>query len=327
MAVAADARRGGVMPARVASAAWAQLRALRYAGPRHAGGWMPAPDAAWVARRARALDHQGMAATVGYFQADDADAGQVFAANRALLGQWPNPHGTACLAVKAPPMRFALPAIFALAQAAARVDVPLIFDAHGPADAARTLALVDQLLPDFPGTGAVLPARWARSQMDARHLRDSMARVRVVRGEWPDAPDTPQAPDMCDAPHFAPAPAHGWGGVDGFAGDDAAFLRLIGILAGRAAPVAVATHRPHVARAALALLARAGTPCELELLRGLPARACRAVAGEMGVAVRYYLPFGPGWWPYAINKALARPDLPLAFARDWWAARRVEHAG
>ena len=96
----------------------------------------------------------------------------------------------------------------------------------------------------------------------------------------------------------------------------AAYLSLVGQLAGRAAPVAVATHDPALAEAALALLIARGTPCELEQLRGLPGRRTRAVARRLGVPVRVYLPYGPGWWPYAIDKALARPYLPAWWLRD-----------
>jgi proline dehydrogenase len=41
-----------------------------------------------------------------------------------------------------------------------------------------------------------------------------------------------------------------------------------------------------------------------------------AAARARGVLVRLYIPFGPGWWPYAIDKALARPHLPLWWLRD-----------
>jgi proline dehydrogenase len=75
----------------------------------------------------------------------------------------------------------------------------------------------------------------------------------------------------------------------------------------------VATHDPALAEATLRLLIAAGTPCELEQLRGLPRRRTMAVARKLGVPVRLYSPFGPGWWPYAADKALARPYLPI-----WW---------
>ena len=63
-------------------------------------------------------------------------------------------------------------------------------------------------------------------------------------------------------------------------------------------------------------LAEAGTPCELEQLRGLPAKRTSAAARRLGVPVRLYYPFGPGWLPYAVNSALARPYLPIWALRD-----------
>ncbi|MDE2411749.1 MAG: proline dehydrogenase, partial [Sphingomonadales bacterium] len=74
---------------------------------------------------------------------------------------------------------------------------------------------------------------------------------------------------------------------------------------------------PDLAGQALALLKASGTPCELELLRGLPRRRCEAAAHRAGVPVRLYLPFGGGWWSYAIDSALERPYLPLWWLRDW----------
>ena len=91
-------------------------------------------------------------------------------------------------------------------------------------------------------------------------------------------------------------------------------------LAGRSAPVGVATHDPMLAERALALLAASGTPAELELLRGLPRRRCESVARRMGLPVRLYLPFGGGWWSYAIDSALERPYLPLWWLKDRFSA-------
>ncbi len=139
--------------------------------------------------------------------------------------------------------------------------------------------------------GVALPARWRRSSADAQALRDGPCRIRLVKGEWAD----PSA----DVP-------------DPFA----AYLALTESLAGRAAPVGIATHDPALAEAALTILVAAGTPCELEQLRGLPRRRTVAIARRLGVPVRLYLPFGPGWWPYAVNQALARPHLPLWAMRD-----------
>jgi proline dehydrogenase len=171
-----------------------------------------------------------------------------------------------------------------------------MFDSHAPKDADRTLAAVAGLLPEFPGTGVVLPSRWRRTLSDAAALRDSSARIRVVKGEWPD-----EAQDEGDA--------------------SAGYLSVIDRLAGRRAPVAVATHDPDLAERALRLLLAAGTPCELEQLRGLPRGRTVAVAAQLGVPVRLYLPFGRGWWPYAIDKALARPYLLSWMIADFFGRR------
>ena len=237
------------------------------------------------------LGDRGLAATVGYFQAESDSPDTIVAACRAVMQHMGPGAAPARLSVKAPPLGFCAARLRTLAEAAAAADMRLMFDAHAPADADATLAAVEVLLPDFPGTGCVLPARWRRSLSDADHWRDTSAPIRVVKGEWRD----PGA----DAEDI-----------------DAAFLALVSRLAGRAAPVAVATHQPALAERALDLLIAAGTPCELEQLRGLPRRRTVAAARRRGVPVRIYIPFGPDWWPYAIDKALARPHLPLWMLRD-----------
>lgn len=257
---------------------WGLLRDARYALPGRVGAMLPAPDArAAIAIGAR-MAQRGVGATYGYFQADDAGARAIVAAYAGLgCGDG------AYFSVKAPPLGFDRGAIAAIAG----LGAPILFDAHGPATADATLALVEA----FAGSGCVLPARWRRSAGDADRLRDGPARLRVVRGEWAD-------------PRGDPADLR------------AAYLALVARLAGRAAPVAVATHDPALGQAALGLLRAAGTPCEWEMLRGLPRRRCMAAAARMGVMVRVYVPFGPGWWPYALDKALARPGLAGVWLRD-----------
>jgi proline dehydrogenase len=55
-----------------------------------------------------------------------------------------------------------------------------------------------------------------------------------------------------------------------------------------------------------------GTPCELELLFGLPMRAVSAVARDAGVPVRVYVPFGAAWMPYALSQLRRKPSTL------WW---------
>ena len=85
-------------------------------------------------------------------------------------------------------------------------------------------------------------------------------------------------------------------------------------------PVAAPTHDPELAHDALSILRASGTPCELEQLRGLPRRRTVAVANRLGVPIRIYLPYGPGWWPYAIDRALGRPYLLGWALRDRFGA-------
>ncbi|WP_109806397.1 proline dehydrogenase [Sphingosinithalassobacter portus] len=267
------------------------LRDMRYSLPQRLGQCLPAPDIGSMLRLAMATRTRGDAVTVGYFQSDAAAPDTIESACCAMAERIGAAGLDAYLSVKAPPLGFDQSRIMAIAQAAAASNLTILFDAHAPKDAEPTLALAERLLPEFPGTGMVLPARWQRSIADARRFRDTSARIRVVKGEWPD----PQ----------------GDRGTD-----EASYLELVAMLAGRDAPVAVATHRPALAQAALSLLRDAGTPCELEQLRALPRHRTGAVARRIGVPVRVYLPWGPGWWPYAIEQAVARPWLPVWMLRD-----------
>jgi proline dehydrogenase len=270
---------------------WAALRKARYALPHLVERVVPGPGPRAAARRCRRLNRSGMAATLGYFQSADARPEDIVAANVAAAGLLADRSGEVYLSVKAPPLGFDPALLRRIAESAAAAGLALMFDAHAPKDSDPTLRAVADLLGEFPDTGFALPARWLRSRGDAAAFRDGSARIRLVKGEWAD-------PE--------------WRGMD----VDASYLALAARLAGRAAPVAVATHDPGLAERALTLLLAAGTPCELEQLRGLPGRRTMAVARRLGVPVRVYVPFGPGWWPYALDKALARPYLLSWMIRD-----------
>jgi proline dehydrogenase len=259
---------------------------LRYALPGLIEALVDGPDAGAAGRLCVALERDGLLASAGYFQRACDGHDVVMAANLALIERLTAVPG-ATLALKAPALGFDRGRIGAIADMARTAGLPIVLDAHGHHLAQPTLDLVGA----FPGIGCALPARWQRTLGDAARLRDEPARLRVVQGEWADPAGDAGAP------------------VE-------RYLAIIAALAGRSAPVAVATHDPALARRALALLVDAGTPGELEQLRGLPRRRTMAVARAMGVPVRIYVPFGPGWWPYAADKALARPYLPLWWARD-----------
>jgi proline dehydrogenase len=74
---------------------------------------------------------------------------------------------------------------------------------------------------------------------------------------------------------------------------------------------------------AICKLQSAGTPCELELLFGLPSRAVLKTAFELAVPVRYYLPYGHAWLPYALRQAWHNPRIIWWLVRDAWSGRLV----
>ncbi|MBD3729799.1 MAG: proline dehydrogenase [Sphingomonadales bacterium] len=258
-----------------------RLRTMRYALPGHLGRIMPEMTPEAAARACAAFARRGIASSAGYFAHDDDPPEVVVAAYRALAARLQASGCDTVLALKGPQLGFDELAVRDIVAQ----GLPLIVDALTHDQASRALALAQAA-----GAGLALPARWARSMDDAAALRDAPCRVRLVKGEWADPGGDP--PDV-----------------------GAAYLQLARRLAGRGATVGVATHDPSLAEAALGLLRQAGTPVELEQLRGLPRRRTMAIARRWQVPVRLYQPFGPGWWPYAIEQALRRPYLP------WWALR------
>ena len=252
----------------------------------------PAPDAARAARAAEALHAKGMAATLSYFPAWDGVPAGIIGACEALSGALDGAVPGTCLAIKASPLHFDKDLLRAVASPASVAGMTVVFDALTHGQAGQTMDLVEWLADAYGASGTALPARWRRSLADAERLRQAPVRIRLVKGEWTDP--------------------------EGDAGEPAsAFLNLVRMLAGRRAPVGVATHDPSLARAALEILKPSGTPCELEQLRGLPMKRSTAVAAQLDVPVRLYWPFGPGWWPYAAEKLIERPYLP-----KWWVADR-----
>lgn len=273
----------------------ARLRALRYTLPYTIGTRLPVPDLNDARQTCRRSARRGLAATLGYFQGDEAHE-RIAQTDIDILGMFAAEGLDGYLSLKAPALGFDPALVERIALAARAAGRGIVFDAHGPDDADRTYDLIDKVMPVGAALGVVLPGRWRRSVDDAARFRDQPLRVRVVKGEWPD----PSFPD-----------------VDGRAG----YLDVVRQLAGRQATVAVATHDPGLAREALTILLAAGTPCELEQLHRLPRRATTRVARELGVPVRLYVPFGPGWIPYAIDKALGRPYLVSWMLKDALAGR------
>jgi proline dehydrogenase len=201
-----------------------------------------------------------------------------------------NAHLDSYVSIKAPSLGFDAGLVADVVEAACEGGGTRIhFDSLGAETADRTFGLIEQALGFGSPLGCTIPGRWRRSRRDAEVAAGMGLRIRVVKGQWPD---TGAAVD----PHRG-------------------FLDVIDAIAGSAAPAAVATHEPGLAAEAIKRLQSAGTPCEMELLFGLPSKAVLNVSRELGVPVRYYLPYGHAWLPYALRQARRDPRIL------WWVLR------
>jgi proline dehydrogenase len=245
---------------------------------RAARRYMAGSELADALEREQALRDGGQTTVVGYWNAAEEDPAAVEqeygAAIDGLAGR-----PAVQLSCKPPALNCELERIEALAERARRADVQLHFDSlsHDVATTALNASVA-------VGAGATLPGRWLRSVADADDLASAELPVRVIKGQWPD-PDE-QSRD----------PREG-------------FLAVVERLAGRSALVGVATHDGELAGEALALLLDAGTPCELQLMLGLPAEASLAAARGGNVGVRVYVPYGTPYLPYALRTMARRPSI------------------
>lgn len=195
------------------------------------------------------------------------------------------------LSLKLPAMCFNSTALKTILRVAARQPRLVHFDSHGPEHADRMFTTIEHAFEYNRNLGCTIPGRWLRSIDDARIACRLGLRVRVVKGQWPD-PRHPQK-DMRQG-----------------------FLNVVDELCGRAVCAAVASHDIALAREALSRLRNAGTPCELELLYGLPRRAAVQMAQALDVPVRIYVPQGKAWLPYVLKQARRNPRVLSWFARD-----------
>ena len=253
----------------------------------------------------------GRNSTIGYFNGESEAPRAVADASLAALAAMTGPgavaaaNGRPYLSIKVPSLGFDPSLVAEIVDKAAVGGIGVHFDSHSPAEADETFRAIDgarqriaQLSSRAPAPGdpaawelgCTLPGRWLRSRDDVERAVEGRLRVRVVKGQWADPSS---------------------GAIDPRQG----FLAVIDRLAGRACQVAVASHDPPLAREALHRLRRAGTPCELELLLGLPMQGALRVAREVGAPVRIYIPFGVSWIPYALAYVQKNPHVA------WWAIR------
>jgi proline dehydrogenase len=252
------------------------------------------------------LAARGWSITLGYWDGPPDTPADVQRTYREAVEQ--APAGTR-LAVKLPGIGFDPERFDAVLVAARERGVAIHCDSIGPEGVDPTFALLRGRHEGEAGgepLGCTLPGRWHRSDADVDRAVELGLRARVVKGQFPGSEEDERDPV-------------------------AGALRVFERLAGRAPQVAIASHDPSVVRPAVEVLRAAGTPCELELLYGLPIRAPLAIAQAADLPVRVYVPYGTAYLPYALRQAL-RPRIAFRLAQDLvrptsWAVRVGEPRG
>jgi proline dehydrogenase len=169
-------------------------------------------------------------------------------------------------------LRGRLERIAAALPAGARIQV-------GAEEAARAGRILETVLAVARGGGAVaatLQANLRRSQRDGLVLVDAGVPIRLVKGAYVEPP----------------AVAHAWGDES-----DIAFAELAHELHRAGAELSLATHDPVLREALLPAMPGVG----VEMLLGVRPDDQAALAAR-GVPVRVYVPYGDGWFRYAMRR-------------------------
>jgi proline dehydrogenase len=257
---------------------------------RAARAYIAGPELADAMRLTRELAERGFQATIGFWDGpEDAPrevADHYLAALDALAAA-----PEAYLSIKLPALRGSQQLLGEVLARARELRVPIHFDSHGTDSADEMWAAAVQASTDAAlDVRCSVPGRWRRSLDDVEAAISNGIAVRVIKGQWPD-PDCAEL-DMREG-----------------------CLQVIDRLAGRARHVAVASHDAWLAGESLRRLKAAGTPCQLELLYGLPEREALEVAAEEQISARYYVPYGKAYLPYCLAQARRQPRL------IWWLLR------
>ncbi len=254
------------------------------------------PSPGDASRTAESLSTIGYSGILGYMNAENEDP-RIVARNSMGALDTIHAGGLDCyLSIKAPPLRFDRGLVRGIVTSGREKGIRIHFDGMAADDVDRTFALTQEMQAFHPNLGCTLSGRWQRSMADAQRAIDLGLSVRVIKGEWADRPER-----ECD-------PVAG-------------FLEIVDRLAGHVPQVGVATHNPTLARKSVRRLRAAGTPCEIEVVRGYPIHRVLPVAIEEGVPVRVYVPFGHIAFPYTVSKVVHEPRIAL------WALRDVFRGG
>ena len=142
--------------------------------------------------------------------------------------------------------------------------------------AERILTVVSAVARKGGAVSATVQANLKRSRADAQALAEGGVPIRLVKGAYVEEPQV----------------ARPWGEPT-----DLAYVDLAHELHANGAEVAIATHDAVLREALLRALPGIG----VEMLLGVRSADARVVAGR-GLPVRIYVPYGDGWFRYALRR-------------------------
>jgi proline dehydrogenase len=140
----------------------------------------------------------------------------------------------------------------------------------------RILAVVSAVARKGGAVSGTIQANLKRSGADAQALAEDGVPIRLVKGAYLEDPQV----------------ARPWGEPT-----DLAFVELAHVLHANGAEVAIATHDAILRETLLRALPGIG----VEMLLGVRSADARVVAGR-GLPVRIYVPYGDGWFRYAMRR-------------------------
>ncbi|MGD9955250.1 MAG: proline dehydrogenase family protein [Candidatus Nanopelagicales bacterium] len=172
---------------------------------------------------------------------------------------------------------------------AASGGLQVTVDMEGVEEVDATLEAVRLLRERHPDVGVAVQANLRRTESDCRELARTGARVRLVKGAYGPGADV---------------------GIVGRADVDAAYERCLAILFGGGAYPMVASHDLRMVEAARALARSEGIGAagyELQMLMGVRAADQRRLVAE-GDRLRVYVPYGPDWYGWFVNRIVEKPS-------------------
>ena len=184
----------------------------------------------------------------------------------------------------------------AICAAAAEAGTTVTLDMEDHTTTDSTLAILNRLRKDFPGTGAVLQAYLRRTEQDCRELSGTGSRVRLCKGAYKE-PEHVAYQAALDV--------------------DKSYVRCMNVLmAGQGYPM-LATHDPRlvaIGEDRARWFDRGLDEFEFQMLYGIRPEEQRRLVRE-GYQVRVYVPYGTEWYGYLMRRLAERPANMMFFAR------------